>query len=137
MQQFKTLGMYSCVEESHIITEKNRYYTRRECIMRLGEGMGWMSHTATKETSLQKCPCVMTAVVQKHLDAGTQRRKAIISQFPQTSGDKELRKLCGDHLLNGPCCVFKKTCKRRNESMVLNWLIQYPWKNQRIKSHPI
>lgn len=68
--------------EGHIITEKNRYHSRQGCIMQVGAGVGWMSHTATKEVSLKKCPGIMAAVVQKHLDAGAQRREDIVSRSP-------------------------------------------------------
>lgn len=50
--------------------------------MQVGTGMEWISHTATEEMSLKKCLCIMAAEVQKHLDTGTQRREAIISQSP-------------------------------------------------------
>lgn len=71
MQQFKNLDTYRCVEEGHIIPEKTTCHSREGSIMQVGAGMGWMSHTATKERSLRKWLCIMAAVVQKHLDTGT------------------------------------------------------------------
>jgi len=61
MQQFKSLGTSRCVEEGHIVKEKNWYPSREGSIVQVGAGVGWMSHTAAEEMSLKKRPCIMTA----------------------------------------------------------------------------